>query len=199
MTNKLDDKVFALVEKVVVKWVKRRKYKQHKYDFLLMLKKWELVAYLVLLPLCVFLALYFHRTSLFTIGFLAVFLAWFGYMDYKMVRQMKENYDPLFMARKHPIVYQSMKALADDIYERDKKYREWMLLANLFMGGLNLVFVNYFILPLILMNILRLYIHAVFDFDEPDEYKEAKKELSEVVKAAWQSLVGALQPQGSRV
>lgn len=195
--KKFDDWMYRQVTVVIRRWVKKKKFQKHKYDFILAFLPWEKAFFFFSFIVPVALAWRRHSWAGVAINLVVLgvlFALTIG--EIKVMTLIKEDYDFLFLARKDPMVYGMVKELCELGFKEGFKLRTGMIKIQFVMIVFSCVFFPW-ALPLYFIGIFRPYVHHVFDFDEPDNRKEPKKSLSEVLQKAYKNLIGGLNPNGA--
>lgn len=193
--SQLDDYLYQELTKIVVKWVKKNKYKKHKYDFFIMVHGWEIAYWVVAIMYMAWQTVSVTHHYWVT-GFFAVFgslLVFLEYLRYKDFSDMKQWYDTLWLQRKNPVIYNSVKEVSSEIFQKNKKTRIFSIQINLF-AILWMAFLNPVLVPIYVFSTVFLYTNVIFDFDEPDEKKKATDSVTDKVKEAWENLIRGLKP-----
>lgn len=195
--KKIDDWLFKATSAVVIRWVKKKKHKQHKYDFAIMIKGWEAAWWLGVLIWQIFNFLVKRHVAAAIVSFvLMLVVAVLETFYFWIMKQAKHDYDIRFANRKNPIIYQIEKEVMQAVREATLEHR-LMGIVVMFTLSVLVLFINPLLLPIYLAGLLQMYISLVFDFDDPDKKEKEKKEsLTEVALKAWRNLTGALNPKG---
>lgn len=139
-------------------------------------------------------AVYYHeyiRLAIWSVFWLIIMAV--EIMEVKLIADISGHYDFLFMNRKNPAVYQTVKAHCEETFEEQGKMRRTMLGFQVGLIAFQIFFVP-LIIPIALFGIFRLYLPSIFDFDEPDLKKPAKWEVSDMVKKTLDRLSEAVKP-----
>lgn len=179
----------------VIQWyVRKNKGTKHKFDFMISVTWWGLILSTFCFAPIVADRFIHHKIAGLVSCAVVMTLNLIGTIfTNRLNKEIKVHYDELWQLRKHPIVFNIMKSKTDAIHERDRAMRKWFLIVNLILFGIELALVPA-MLPYLSVGFVRIYISSVFDFDDPDEYKKAKDEATEVEKQSWRNLVDSLQP-----
>jgi len=86
-----------------------------------------------------------------------------------------------------------MKEICQELKERNWNTRKITLALQISIGLL-LIAVNPKIAPVYVFMITRNYSSYIFDFDEPDKFEKAKKDLTEIEEMSFKNLIKNLQP-----
>lgn len=192
--NEIEDYVFEKVSVVVMYWIRKKKFKKHKYHFKKLVRKIELFGFIAI---CVIqsaweysqnhsIAVLIISSSLIVISTL-VWIPMLRYDDRKI-----EWHDVLFQNRKHPLIYNIVKKTNEEKWERDRSFRKTLLVMDIVFFILQCSIQSPFaVFPI--FSLITSYIDYVFDFDEP-EYKEAPKELTEIMKEQVRDILTIKRP-----
>lgn len=196
MWKKADDWLIIKTENMVKKWVKRKKYEKHKYDFMILTL---LIRAILFAMNGIYLAwdgFSHHQSGSMVVAIIVSFLIGvFIAFEYLNIRDKKESYDYLFERRKNPTVYNMVKAITDDRKENEYSFRKLIFGVLAVIIILSIISPSPFIILIGITQILDAYVNCAFDFDEPEEKQEEKKEsLTEVLAARWRETVGSLTP-----
>lgn len=194
--KKIDDVLFKNISKVVNGWVRRKKFKQHKMDFALMMKNWE-ASWWVAITLWQAYQ-YFTKHHLGAVAAQMVLLLFIALLEgtaYAMMKNQKRNHDVLFANRKNPNVYQMEKIVLELVREQTYKTRVFAVVMMLVLAVF-VATVNPLLLPIYIGGGLQIYISLVFDFDEPEQKEKAKESITEILKKSWENLTKEFKPQG---
>jgi len=189
----VNDKLTALT----LKWIRKNKYQQHKYDLLIKVNFWEIILNCFIWGFVISRELYFNRwlgvgiIFLFFIATVALLI-----LERHVAHNIKEVYDVLFMNRKHPMFHALVKQRCEQDFENLKKLRHRSFIADAVILGLASIFtfqlqsfIGLIFFPARGYHLYFRYAPSIFDFDEPDEPRQVKTTLTEVAMQAWERLV----------
>lgn len=198
--KKLDKWLFDVISHVVVGWVKKKKFAQHKYDFFLMVHDYQIAYFVAVIFFIVSVDIYKHHVQVGVIAAitLTVLLGFSEGMRRMDMLDSKKKYDIIFVHRKNPEMYNLVKELNQHLYERGWQYRRWVI-------PLTILFLVYvisnhppFVAPIFLFNIAQLYESYIFDFDEPEKKEKKQKDsVTDIIMGSWKNLIGTLAPGNS--
>lgn len=197
-TDKIDRGLLKFFSYFTLRWIKKHKYEKHKYDFCLQMILYEMGFYAVFVVLGPIWSLRFHTSKGWAIFLIALVDLFVEYMTYKKFVSKKESYDWFFMNRKNPAVYQVIKSGTEELFEMFRNMRLAIvgLLLSLAIVNISINIINPstpIVIVYLLGTIYRIYVEEIFDFDEPDEPKQVKKEVSEIIKQAFQRLADSVR------
>lgn len=194
--QKIDNFLFTHCENLTRRWVRKKKFKQHKYDLMLKIERLELSYWVAYWLFTMGVAVVRHHAiALALIMPVAIMLVGLAFFNMSATKDMKDWYDILFMNRKHPDIYKAVKEASENGRESSWPQRRIMIIA---FFGIMIVqsFLVPFLVPLLIPALYRLYVTWIFDFDEPDEKKKAKDSLTERAMESFRNLVRGMNPQG---
>ncbi len=192
----IDKWVFGLVTKLTLRWIKKNKYRKHKYNFFTAVTMWEMsywIAGILFLNIS-HLASHHDWGYVVIFSFLIIFVATAESFKIKNIKDMANWYDTLWENRKNPQVYDAVKQNCELHFELGKKVRYWQLGFTI----LALIFLSIFdpwMFPLFLFFTFNIYHGEVFDMDEPPKKeKKVKSSVTDLVMGSWKNLIRTLQP-----
>lgn len=197
----------------VKRWIAKREYKKHKFDFLIQLEWMDVILCLVLgtiLPVLWYVIA--HKYWAATLH-LCVWGAFVGMriMGILTTQKLKIFHDYFFAMRKNPQIYEIEKEATEKIFLKSRRDRIFwsistftiavtigslLIMLDQAMGqiGASTLMAFFIVIDNVLTTIQR-YVIYVFDFDEPEQKKRVKESITELVLREWQRIVGALNPQ----
>ena len=217
--EKIDNAQFYIVKKIVLYFVKRSKYQNNKFKVMLFFKKISLSVFVVTIFMLTPIGLYalsINKALSNFVGYMSVifivysFLLLLDFWSYAKTQKKELLYEPLFLLRKHPHVYKSIKLMTDTEFIISKTLRFNMIKMRLIFLTLFyicfpiLIFSNgfgledsYFIyfIVLHLVETIDLYINSVFDFDKPKSKKrKVTVPLTELAKKLFEDMSKIITP-----
>lgn len=192
--NKIEDYFLDKLTDVVMWWIRKNKFKKHKYHFKRLLRIIELQIFggwIIISGVWQYMKGN-HIPVLAINGSLLIFLILMHFLFKKMDLQTIKAYSLWFENRKNPLIYKIVKEVNQESWEKDRRMRKFELVMHAFF----FLFQALFHSPLVILplfGIVQGYIFYVFDFDEP-EYKEAPKELTEIEKVKIRDILKIQRP-----
>jgi len=195
LMDRIDNWLIKFTTKITVQWIKRNKYKKHKFDFFLTVTAWE-CAYWV----AQFMFTYVRgpHTVWVTVAFVFIVstIAIMEYLKIRMLQDIKVAYDELWERRKSPAIYQAIKELTEH-YCKENHHRKPRQISIIFLGTF-VILLSIFaplVAPVYLFFIFSLYQDCIFDFDPPEKKeKKEKSTVTDLVMNSWKNLIGNLAP-----
>ena len=224
--TEVDKAMLRLFKAFILFFVRKYKFRRNKYKILLLLRQFNVALFLVtvfvLTPIG-FMLLLKKDNSFDSISFMicSIMLLPFAFIIFiEIVECIKTKvkaieYEPLFLMQKHPQIYFGVKRRAKLEFVIDKKWRLRLLKYRLLTITFFITFFSFlwsvtgigledsFILPIIVFHFISViddYIAYIFDFDKPDgKRKEAKREVTELMRRFFENLTRAMQPSASPI
>lgn len=214
MLKKLDNLFLKFTDRVVMFFVIKSKYKKHKYDINFSLTKIKIIFFIIMVYILPSIG-YFIDDKISNYVILIHFFVWsivfiMILINYKSNYLLARSYDLIFNLRKHPVAYNEMKKMTEAMYKKNEGIRKDMNLIVLVLifvivylfgiliistgFGLYLSYIIFLLIDLVIFGTIDRYVFYVFDFDEPDKQKKAKRELTKVVQEAFDNLVRGMKP-----
>lgn len=196
--KKIDIWIFALVTKIVVGWVKRKKFSQHKFDFFILMHGWEIAMWIVAILYAAITGILQHKilAASLVVAIMSVFMVVAGTGFRLMLKSEKEDYDILFARRKDPNIYKLVKEVNSLLYQKGWPRRAIPLMVNIIAFVYFGISSHSPVTPMFIFNIMHIYQNYIFDFDEPEKKDKKKKaSLTEIMSARWRAITAPLAPQ----
>lgn len=203
MWEKLDKKLFKMVEYFILHRVKKSKFKKHKYQILL---KYQYVEAVIIFA--IILGNIIDGYLWFNILMVILLVLWM--QKIKTLKELSELYSWCWAFRKDPKMYKEVKEICKLQFEDNKKRRKRIipfigsleisfgilnLLAFVTIGGWGDLAFGIFFFYSFIDTIFTSYTSCVFDFDPPKKKKKKKKaKMTNLQKARWTDILK--QPQG---
>ena len=188
---KLDNWLFKICERMILKRVKKSKFKKHKYHIRQEWDRFEITGLCAAMLLEVFLKIFSHKVT----GAIVIIAIWVPLIALKLYTKrndkMIEIYDQLWMLRKHPEVYAMTKEMCERWREEDRGIRtkglalfiSMALLMTFLMGLATFSPINLWVIFSMWFATIHVQIRYVFDFDPPDkEEKKSDSKLTDLVQ-----------------
>ncbi len=196
--DRLDKYLLKIITLVVVYWVKKYKYKKHKWDFFIMVTEVEATYWIASLVIQAYY--YSVRSPKFRIGIwilyslMSCIVMAMQMAKVRSIQIIKKDYDWLWERRKHPVVYNSIKEVSEMLFETQKRFRmvhvSFIVVILLFSIPFNTVMV-----PIWVGFLLEAYKDYIFELDEPEnKEKKQKDSITEIAMRAWKNLTLGLSP-----
>lgn len=176
----LDNLLFTLCKKLILKRVKKSKFKKHKYNIQ---ENWDQLDLILLICTIIFdlvMAISKHQSiaGIFMFAIWAI-LVFIKIRSLQNLKELIESYDWFWENRKHPEVYNIIKKMCSESFIRDVAKRKAFLspFFTCVMFVLSLQFITTFSFVSIWMlfsyplSLITFYTKYVFDFDPPEEKK----------------------------
>lgn len=211
--DRIDRGIFRVVESLVLKYVRRKKYTRHKYDLRIKMREIKVVVLSIIVFVCMPIDFALGGTSLVMTMFMIsawTFSLWGEIRLLNIAKSQKESYDILFSMRKNPIVYREMQEVLKILFSETQERRFFIIKLNssiLFfvVSILTLVLlfnavdigdaIFFYLVPTVIAEILDNYVDYVFDFDEPEmKDKKEKDSVTDLVMKKWRELVSLPKP-----
>jgi len=217
--EKLDNTFFKFSKRIILYLVRKEKFQKNKFKIMLDLKKISMVFFVLFVFILTPIGIVLKEEGsglkeligiegLFFIAY--SFLLFFEWVEFTSLQRKEAHYEPLFLLRKHPEIYQGVKMMTELEHIMRKPIRFYMIRMRivilvpfyLFLSvllfanqiGLEDSFILYFIFSHFLM-LLNDYIDSIFDFDKPDgKKKKAKMEVSKLIQKIFENLSRATRP-----
>ena len=211
--KKIDNTQFYITKKLILFFVKKSNFQKNKFKVMLSLKRIELGVFVVTVFMLTPIGLYQKSESESLGSFLAMlsmiffvysFLLLLGWFEYSVLQKKEVTYEPLFLLRKHPHVYKSIKLMVDSNFILYRRLRYSMIkmraillipfyivmLGTMQIGGVGLE--DSYLLFMITMHFLMMvndYIDVIFDFDKPKgKKKKATNALTNLAKKLFEEM-----------
>lgn len=195
--KKFDLWLFNLVSAMVVRWVRKNKFAKHKVDFFIMLHDWLIAYWFVLMFYIIFLGVKHHNAgwAMLTSGVMLLLVSLGEGSRRLILIDKKKEHDILFVHRKNPKIYNTVKELNTLLFKRDWVFRKFMLPITIILSAYILSEWPSKFFPMFLFNLTYIYQEYIFDFDEPEKKdKKVEDSVTDVVMGAWKNLIGTLAP-----
>jgi hypothetical protein len=212
----IDGKLFKLSEKIIMKYVKAKKFEYNKYDIFAKFRMITAIIFIAAIFIIGPLTAFFSPSkevffSFFSIIVDACIYGLMASLEYKGNLYHKLNsldYQPLFRNRQNPIVYKYVRLKNKVSFLAKKKRRFFVLKGQLtayfvfFLLTFSCIFYvkNYFIniliffifSPSIFVSLLENYSEHIFDFDEPQVKRKKEKvfSLTKILQKVFDEMVG---------
>jgi len=186
----LDDKCREIATHYTRSWIKKHKFKYHKYDLRMMIRGWAITYWAATSIFLAFRMFTQHDnvsgTFMIVVGVGIPMIM--GSLEMKLEKDRKNWYDEIWLQRKNPVVYRVMKHVVEQMWQEDYGFRKGLWAMEIGFVFL-LMFTNPWLVLLTLEVLARTYIYHVFDFDEPEKKEKPKESLTEITKKAWENLI----------
>ena len=216
LVHRLDDMLFKMISYRVKKWIKKNKYKYHKYYWYKRLIKIQTILFFVTMILLVPIGFYLKeasKISFFIHSLTCIVFIFSLWQDFKFNDWFSKEWDFVWENRKIPQVYKYAKELCKLIHEKGRDMRCKFLRCSIIMlvflfavmpllimsNGLGLDdFMFVFLMAFVIINILTLYMVSIFDLDPPRRRKKkavVDEKLSELMQGVWDKVIEGFKPK----
>ncbi len=211
---KIDNLQFKLVKILILRLVRKYKYKHHKFYFLIRILVIDSILFVLCILVLTPLGMSLNRDEISRIIFHMFVWSILFFVTLLIIRltiQVSQIYDFIWNLRKNPVVYQMEKESCKESFKKQRKTR--LLLTSIrifFLPPFILLFCIHsnnwleMLLPLFLIihfyitHFIHDYTLYVFDLEPPKKKKKkvkASDSLTEIMKGVFKKLIeGALKP-----
>lgn len=205
MLTKIDNALLKICEFLVLRKVKKSKYKQHKYHVEEGWNQMELILCLCAMVLDLIGSLsHGHRLIGITNFVIFIPVVLIKIMSIRNLRELVEAYDWIWLNRKNPVIYNSIKELGEECWVREQRRRQRMI--KVYFGLLFLIsmvlsvsqqWTTVWMIVCYPIHILGMYNRYVFDLEPPEEKRkeESDSKLTNLMQKQLEKLFGNFAPK----
>jgi hypothetical protein len=192
--KKLDNWLFGFATKVTLWYVRKHKYKLHKYDFFIVVTGWECAWWVSQI-----IWQFTHDKEIGFGVFMFVAVLLLEVMKIFSLKLIKQSYDILWELRKDPMVYKVLKEVCEEKFKKGYKQRKVIVIMDIFFL-IALSFLLPLLAPVYLFILFSAYETYIFDMEEPPrKEKEVKDSITDIAMKAFKDLTAPLKPQEVKI